>query len=74
MARSKSRITQKGQITIPQEYREKFNLSPGDEVLFYEENNRIYIISARQYIEELADDMRGVEQLEQERRDGFANS
>ncbi|MHA2298500.1 MAG: AbrB/MazE/SpoVT family DNA-binding domain-containing protein [Candidatus Hodarchaeales archaeon] len=69
----KSRITQKGQITIPKEYRDKFKLSTGEEVLFYEDDDRLYIIPAGRFVEELARDMKGVEQVQQETRESFRN-
>lgn len=38
-----SSITQKGQVTIPIEIRQKFNFNTGDLIGFREENNRIVI-------------------------------
>jgi AbrB family looped-hinge helix DNA binding protein len=35
-------ITSKGQVTIPQEIREKLDLKTGDKVLFIEENGKYY--------------------------------
>jgi AbrB family looped-hinge helix DNA binding protein len=35
---AKSRITTKGQVTIPKEVRERLGLRPGDELEFLEEN------------------------------------
>jgi antitoxin PrlF len=37
------RITEKGQITIPQEIREKYGFLPESEVQFVEENGAIYL-------------------------------
>ena len=38
-----SRISSKGQITIPVTVRNKLDLKPGDNVVFFEENGRVYI-------------------------------
>lgn len=37
------RITSKGQVTIPQEVREKFGLLPQTEIEFQVKNNTVYI-------------------------------
>ncbi len=38
------RITQKGQVTIPLEVRERHGLLPDTEVDFKEENGRVYLV------------------------------
>ncbi|GBE41177.1 MAG TPA: AbrB/MazE/SpoVT family DNA-binding domain-containing protein [Nitrospirae bacterium] len=38
-----SRLTSKGQITIPKEVREKLGISPGEDLLFEERNEVFYI-------------------------------
>ncbi len=38
------RVTTKGQVTIPQEIREKFGITPAVEVDFVEEKDRIYLV------------------------------
>lgn len=38
------KVTTKGQVTIPQEIRDKFGITSNSEVDFFEEGNRIYII------------------------------
>ncbi len=38
------RVTIKGQVTIPQEIREKFGISPAVEIDFVEENDRVYLV------------------------------
>lgn len=38
------RVTTKGQVTIPQNIREKFGIGPSAEVDFAEENGRVYLI------------------------------
>jgi antitoxin PrlF len=39
-----SRITSKGQTTVPREVREKLSLRPGDAVVYVEENGRILLM------------------------------
>lgn len=36
-------ITSKGQVTIPQEIRDKYNLQPNTQVEFVVENDKVYI-------------------------------
>lgn len=44
------RVTIKGQVTIPQEIREKLGISPAVEIDFVEENDRIFLLAhTRQY-------------------------
>jgi AbrB family looped-hinge helix DNA binding protein len=38
------RVTVKGQVTIPQEIREKLGITPAVEVDFIEEKDRIYLV------------------------------
>jgi AbrB family looped-hinge helix DNA binding protein len=38
------RVTTKGQVTIPQEIREKLGITPAVEVDFIEEKDRIYLM------------------------------
>jgi AbrB family looped-hinge helix DNA binding protein len=38
------RVTTKGQVTIPQEIREKLKITPAVEIDFIEEKNRIYLV------------------------------
>jgi AbrB family looped-hinge helix DNA binding protein len=42
------RITSKGQVTIPQEIREKFGLLPNTEVEFVVRGNAIHLVKAAQ--------------------------
>ncbi len=39
------RVTTKGQVTIPQEIREKMGITPAVEVDFLEEKGRIYLVA-----------------------------
>ena len=38
-----AKITSKGQITIPKGIREKMNLTTGDKILFFEENDKFFM-------------------------------
>jgi len=37
------KITRKGQVTIPKEFRERFGLLPGTEVAFLAEDGRVFV-------------------------------
>ena len=41
------RVTTKGQVTIPQEIREKLGIVPSTEVDFIEENGRVYLVKKK---------------------------
>ncbi len=41
------RITQKGQVTIPQEVRERHGFLPSTGVEFHEENGRVYLVKSQ---------------------------
>lgn len=45
-----SSITTKGQVTIPSALREKFQLEPGDKVLFLEKDGVITLVPMKQDI------------------------
>lgn len=48
-----SRVTKKGQVTIPAQLRDALGLNPGDEVEFMRENkNRIVVIRRKKNVEE----------------------
>jgi len=38
------RVTSKGQVTIPQEIRDKYGFLPQTEVTFVEEGDRVYLV------------------------------
>ena len=40
-------ITQKGQITIPVEIRERYGFLPNTSIEFEEENNKVYIVKSQ---------------------------
>ena len=41
------KVTTKGQVTIPQEIREKLGITPEVEVAFVEEKNRVYLVKRK---------------------------
>ncbi len=41
------RVTTKGQVTIPQEIREKLAITPAVEIDFIEEKNRVYLVKRK---------------------------
>lgn len=45
--RQDMRVTTKGQVTIPQEIREKLNITPAVEIDFVEEKDRIYLVKRK---------------------------
>ncbi len=48
------RVTSKGQVTIPQEIREKFGITPAVEIDFIEEKNRIYLVTRKGQVKKYA--------------------
>ena len=43
------RVTIKGQVTIPQEIREKLGITPAVEVDFIEEKGRVYLVKRKSH-------------------------
>lgn len=41
------RVTTKGQVTIPQEIREKLGITPAIEIDFLEEEGRVYLVKRK---------------------------
>ncbi|NQU15416.1 MAG: AbrB/MazE/SpoVT family DNA-binding domain-containing protein [Desulfobacteraceae bacterium] len=41
------RVTIKGQVTIPQDIREKLGIVPADEIDFIEEKGRVYLLKKK---------------------------
>jgi AbrB family looped-hinge helix DNA binding protein len=41
------RVTTKGQVTIPQSIRKKYNITPMTEINFVEEKGRVYIVKKK---------------------------
>ncbi len=73
-----SRVSEKGQVTIPKALRSRFGIRPGEEVMFREEDGRIVmekaprpgrfdalygILSSEQSTDELIDELRGRAEL-----------
>jgi AbrB family looped-hinge helix DNA binding protein len=52
MASAKSRLTAKGQISVPAEVRRKLGLAPGSVLEWHEEGERIVVRKAGQYTSE----------------------
>ncbi len=40
------KITQKGQVTIPMEIRERYNFRPNSSIDFIEEGDRVYVVKS----------------------------
>jgi AbrB family looped-hinge helix DNA binding protein len=38
-----AKVTSKGQITIPQDIRQKMDIKKGDKIIFFEENGKYYL-------------------------------
>ena len=49
-----TRITSKGQITVPAEVRKRLNLKPGDRPVFREDDGKFYIESATAWVDRTA--------------------
>jgi AbrB family looped-hinge helix DNA binding protein len=47
------RVTTKGQVTIPQEIREKLGITPAVEIDFIEEKDRIYLVKSKGQIKKI---------------------
>jgi AbrB family looped-hinge helix DNA binding protein len=55
-----AKITSKGQITIPQEIRERMDLKKGDKIIFIEENGKYYFQNSNSLtLENFQNNMRG---------------
>lgn len=53
-----SKVTEKGQVTIPKELRTRFGIRPGAEIEFREEDGRIVLVKAS--IENRIDEVYGI--------------
>ena len=56
-----SRLTVKGQVTLPKELRDRFNLGPGSQVAFEEETSGIRVRPVQQTILDWAGTLRSPE-------------
>jgi AbrB family looped-hinge helix DNA binding protein len=65
-----SRVTDKGQTTIPKEFREKYGIDPGDEVIWIDTGDGLRVVRADN------DSGRGMlaEGLDQDEREELAES
>ena len=54
-----SKITERGQVTIPQEFRRELNLKTGEKIVFFKEGGRLFLepMSRVKNIEKLKEDM-----------------
>jgi AbrB family looped-hinge helix DNA binding protein len=43
-------LTQKGQVTIPVQIRQEFNLQSGQKITFFKKNNRVFIEPAKDFL------------------------
>jgi AbrB family looped-hinge helix DNA binding protein len=71
MESNSSRVSSQNQITLPVDVRNKLGVSPGDKVVFIEENGEIIIKSLKDLIYEVVDSFKGFEETEKEFRKGF---
>ncbi len=58
-----SKVTEKGQVTIPKELRTRFGIRPGARMEFREEDGRIVLVKAS--IEDRLDQVYGILDLDQ---------
>jgi len=58
MASAKTKVSVKGQIVIPNVFREEYSLSPGDTVIIREEGGKLFIEKPKSDIKKFLDDMR----------------
>ena len=71
MESNSSKVSSQNQITLPVDVRNKLGVSPGDKVVFIEENGEIIIKSLKDLIYEVVDSFKGFEETEKEFRKGF---
>ncbi|MCA9858262.1 MAG: AbrB/MazE/SpoVT family DNA-binding domain-containing protein [Thermomicrobiales bacterium] len=51
-------VTRKGQTTIPAEIREKLGIQEGDRLLWWEENGRMQLMEASEYVRQMTERFR----------------
>ena len=64
-------VSSKYQITLPAEIRKKLHITAGDELVFIEENGKIYMMKLEDLQEEVLDSFSDLEETEKEFRKGF---
>ncbi len=67
-----SKISSQNQITLPGEVRAKLGVSPGDKVVFIEEDDKIVLVSLKDLINEVVESFKGFEETEKEFRGAWA--
>jgi AbrB family looped-hinge helix DNA binding protein len=76
MFNARSKIDKNGRIVLPAKYRKDLGLKPGDDVVIFKENGKLYILSVKQSIKEAQEIVRSfvpqgvslVDELIEERR------
>lgn len=70
-----STVTQKYQATIPKEVRKKLKIKPGDKIVFFEEpHGKFVVMKEDDFIREIADLSKDIEETVKESRKGFAHT
>jgi len=64
-------VSSKYQITLPAEVRKKFHILAGDELVFIEENKKLYMMKLEDLRGEVLDSFNDLEETEKEFRKGF---
>jgi AbrB family looped-hinge helix DNA binding protein len=64
-------VSSKYQITLPAEIRKKLHITTGDELVFVEENRKIFVMKLENLREEVLDSFSDLEETEKEFRKGF---
>ena len=54
------RVSEKGQIAIPREIREKLNITQGDELIIIEDNEKLLIEKSKRITKNLKDDFKDI--------------
>ena len=54
-----SKMTERGQVTIPEEFRRDLHLKPGEKIVFFKEDGRLFLepMSRASSIEKLKEDL-----------------
>ncbi len=64
-------VSSKYQITLPAEVRKKLHIAAGDELVFVEENGKVYMMKFEDLQEEVLNSFDDLEGTEKESRKGF---
>ncbi len=66
-------VSSKYQIILPAEVRKKLHISAGDELVFVEENGKVYMMKFEDLQEEVLNSFDDLEGTEKESRKGFVS-